>query len=624
MSVTANLLDDHTKKLYGDPFFDLSNFYMPKSYKKFFKWTRFFFMTNAIVGPTIVQMAVYPVTNTTYSPVKEDQPKFDETKHLYKMIFEDVLRIKSEMIQVGIDYFTYGNAFVMVSIPFRRMFKCPVCGSMFSARDTKYKYNSQKATFSGKCKNRKCRKSVTFRVEEKNVDLPKRCKIVRLYPGDVNIRHNPMTGESQYHYKVPGRDSAPIKRGNKFLIDTTPMLNLKAIAKNAPIKLDEEKVFHFKRPNISGINQEWGMPLPLPALKKLFYMQILQKAQEAVAIQHIVPLVMLFPEGNAGQSPYEMLNLSKWKGEVENSLNMWKKDPNYVGIFPFPVGSRPLFGNGRSLLVTPEIREAANEVVAGMGVTQEFVFGGLTWSASSITLRMLENQFLNYRGLMLEFLKFVVDRLVSVFKIPRLKVGLQEFKMIDDVQQKQFLAQLKEGGMLSEDTLLSAAGRDYDEEQEKMMEEVAKRAELNQASQMADAKINTELMIEQAKAQAVAAVEGEMAANEARSKFMMSHGQLAQQWAMQMENLPPAMRQTFANRMQIDMPGFYQTVAEARAQMAGQQPAPPPPEQAPSAEDVANQQEEQPQQEEQAQPQQPQQPEVANSGDMPEQLPPRT
>lgn len=622
MSVTANLLDDHTKKLYGDPFFDLSNFYMPKSYKKFFKWTRFFFMTNAIVGPTIVQMAVYPVTNTTYSPVKEDQKKFNETKNLYKMIFEDVLRIKSEMIQVGIDYFTYGNAFVMVSIPFRRMFKCPVCDAMFSARDTKYKYNPQKATFSGTCKNRKCKKQVTFRVEEKNVDLPKRCKIVRLYPGDINIRHNPITGESQYHYKVPGRDSSPIKRGNKFLIDTTPMLNLKAIAKNSPIKLDPEKVFHFKRPNVSGVNQEWGMPLPLPALKKLFYMQILQKAQEAVAIQHIVPLVMLYPEANAGQSPYELLQLDKWRKEVEHSLQMWKKDPNYVGIFPFPVGSRPLFGNGRSLLVTAEVREAANEVVAGMGVTQEFVFGGLTWSASSITLRMLENQFLNYRGLMLEFLRFVVDRLVAVFHIPRLKVGLQEFKMIDDVQQKQFLAQLREGGLLSDETLLNAAGRDYDEEYEKMKEEVPKRAELTHATQLEDSKINAKLMIEQAKAQAVAAVEGEMAANEARGKFMMSHGQLIQQWATQMENLPPAMRQTFANRMQIDMPTFYQAVAEARGEMAGNA-MPPPAEEAPTADDVAMQQEEAPQEEQVPQEEQAPQEDLSNSGDMPEQLPPR-
>ena len=281
----VDLYGEYNKNIYGSPFFDLSSFYMPSSFKKFFEWSRHFFLTNNLIAPVVNQLSRYPITDLIYNT------ESDDIRKVYKAIYEDILHMHATLIEIGLDYHTYGNAFISLNLPFKRALICPKCKVRFDIKDVKYKFRLDKVSFEGVCDS--CKKLVKYIPKDEIIKLPKKMRIVRYYPGNIFIKYNSLTGETQYQYKIPSKDRKQIKSGDKFFIENTPLQYLHAVSKNAMVIFRDDRLFHFKRSNIAGSDMEWGIPIILPAMKKAFYLQILQRAQEAIAIQHIVPLTIL-------------------------------------------------------------------------------------------------------------------------------------------------------------------------------------------------------------------------------------------------------------------------------------------------------------------------------------------
>lgn len=556
--------DDYAGRMYASPFFDLSNFYMPKNFKKFFQWAGWFFQTNNIISPVVYQMARYPITSLTYST------KEDKMRKVYKNIFEDYLSIQSTLISIGLDFFTFGNAFCTLHIPFKRRLFCPKCKTKSDADDIDYKFSLQGTKFKGVCPS--CKSHVEFIPKDELIKVAKEFRIVRYYPGNIDIKYNSTSGESEYHYNIPREDVKAVTSGDKFHINTTPLIYLKAIEKKAAIVFKKNRLFHFKRDNISGANMKWGMPLVLPALKKAFYLQILQKAQEAIAMQHITPLTSMFPQAANGANPFETLNLSNWKNKLQGAIKVWKKDPNHIAIFPFPIGVQHMFGEGRRLLVTQEVREASIQVVSAMGVPQEFLFGGLTWSASSINLRMLENAFMTYRTLIKKFLYFIRDQVSDCLRIPKVELDLKEFKMIDDVQQKQLLLELNQASKISDETLLNSIGKDQKEELELLAAEWRKKFEKEKEKMLSQEKFTGELTAVRNKYAIIAQAEAEKEMQKQQAQSAPPVDPFGQDLS-QLNMYPPEQRAMAQAQMQQQMPIGAPNAIQAQLDMAAQQQA---------------------------------------------------
>ena len=185
--------------------------------------------------------------------------------------------------------------------------------------------------------------------------------------------------------------------GKKSAIETLPDVFVQASRKGKRIVFSEENIYHFKRPMLSYKDTGLGMPLVMPVLKDLHYLGILRRSQEAVAQEHIVPLRIVFPQGGTATSdPYSMVNLGEWKREVQRQLSQWKIDPNRIPVMPLPLGYQTIGGNGRALVLHNEYRVWSEHVVAGMGVPPEFVFGGMQYSGTNLTMFQLQNKFLSY------------------------------------------------------------------------------------------------------------------------------------------------------------------------------------------------------------------------------------
>ena len=261
----------------------------------------------------------------------------------------------------------------------------------------------------------------------------------------------------------------------------------------------------MKNPAPAGIEMELGLPPLLPTLKQFFYVAILRKANEAIALEHIVPFRVLSPEqSTAASDPTVTISLSNWVNETKFNLKAWRKDPLHLMFSPIPVKITNVGGQGRALMVTGEITEAENAIIAAMGMPREFIYGGLTATGSSVTLRMLENQLLNHTADMVGEAQWIADNCGRYLGLEKIKVGLKPFKLVDDVQQKFMILQANQtagGQMYSATTLADLFGSDIEKERSLRAQDSIEEIKLQHEIQKKVTALQTSLA-EQAKATA--------------------------------------------------------------------------------------------------------------------------
>lgn len=480
--------------VYPSPFFDIAATYMPPTIKELFRWCAYFFYKDPMIGSVVTKIAEYPVTDFVYNA---------DEKHVrdgWKEIMEDVLNLKPFLIEIGLDYFCYGNAFISINLPFVRWLQCPSCETMHRLSDPNVAFKFANFNFTITCSS--CGSTGVAKIVDKPLRDRSGINFVRWDPKNIDIYYNPITGRSKYRYKIPNKIQKAIQQGLREILVDIPEVFLQALRAKRDIALSDQNLFHFKRPTLAEADMGWGKPLIIHSMGRMFYLYVLRRAQEAIALQRIMPLEFIFPQANAQQDPYQHVNLSTWQGTVQNEIRKWRTDPNYISVVAVPLGFERLGGDGRALLLGPEIEVTNKEITGGMGVPLEFVFGGLSWSGSSVSLRTLENHFLMYRRLLLRFVNWAKNRVRLYIGLPDVEIGFTEFKMADDIQRKQIVIQLNAANKISDHTMLTELGFDYDDELKMIEKEAEQRNRIQAVTMKAQSEAQGEASIIQAKYQA--------------------------------------------------------------------------------------------------------------------------
>jgi ribosomal protein S13 len=420
---------------YPSPFLNLSDTQIPRTTIEIFRWCKYFYMFDPLISGAINALATFPVTELHLEDKssKEDEDDSPTLKTYKRVIFKNI-NIYKLLIEIGIDYFLYGNCFV-----FGEMWDNPVTGE-------------------------KEWKSMT-----------------RLDPSKMIIDYNPATHNIKYKWQVPLRIQEIVKKKQpKAEYDKIPDIIKDAVKKKQAIVLNSENIYHFSRATDSmGDNSVWGTPIVANVLKLLMYRNILRQAQEAIAREHIVPMRIYYIDKTETYNPD-----ADWSGVASafaQELNKSVRDPNHKVVSPVPINVINVGGEGKSLLLAPEIQQVQEEILAGMNVPREFIFGGVSYSGSSISLKILENQFITYRLLHKDFIdNFVIKGMAKARKEwvseddddALISSKFQDLKMQDDVQQKQLIIQLNGVGKVSNDYMWKTIGI----EPEKMRESLEKEA----------------------------------------------------------------------------------------------------------------------------------------------------
>lgn len=479
---------------YPSPFFDVAHTYLPTTVKQMFRWCRYYFLTNPLINATVFKLSEYPVTDIFIDHAERG------VSEMWSEYFQNHLRFRPFQVEVGLDYHVYGNAFVSISYPFTKFLKCPGCSFSAPAAKIRNKWAFSSGSFRLTCS--KCGNTEEAYVEDVYLRNPSGVRLVRWNPEDIEITYNDLTGKYTYYYNIPNPVRNDILLGKKEAIENTPQVFLSAIQQNKGIIFSNTNLFHLRRPSLATTDRGWGTPLLLPVLKDTFYLQIMKKAQETLLLEHIVPLRVIFPQAASGTAdPFTTVDLSMWKEHVAAEIARWRMDNNYIPILPLPIGNQTIGGDGRALLLSGEIQQWSEQIMAGMGVPREFLIGGLSYAGSNVSMRMLENAFIGYILRHREMARWIMQSISSFLRWPAASVRFKPFRMADDIQRMSLDLQLNQANKLSDTTLLSRLDYDQEEENSIMRKETASRLEAAKAQQLAQAQIQAEQQLVMMKAQ---------------------------------------------------------------------------------------------------------------------------
>lgn len=455
--------DARWRMLYPAPYFDPIAMQTLMDPKIMMLWGRYFYDWHPIIHAAINKMVSYPITEFIFDTTEE------ETIKKYKEIFT-AIDLKGILIKMGLDYFVSGNSYFSLLMPFKRMLECPHCRTSIAASEGKFKLRQKSIIID--CPT--CKKSVAAEIKDVTTKEISAIRPILWDPLNMKVNYDETMGMSEYFYSLPSSLTTGIDQGNINLWSTYPLYLINAAQSRKYVKLYNKKVFHLKREtHSSAYNKGYGQPIISPVLKYLFHLLILLRAQDALAIDQILPWTIISPSSNGAIDPAGDLNLGQFSGALETEYKHWKANPLRKSIMPVPVNAQILGAQGKALMLTNEIQEITNQILAGMSVPNEFVYGGLQWSGANVSLRMLENQFINYRTMMQEVIDYIIDECHTYFDIPKIKVRMQPFKMADDIAQKDLLLRLVEAGVLSKHTALKELfpHLEYEQEQKYLNEE---------------------------------------------------------------------------------------------------------------------------------------------------------
>lgn len=364
-----------------NPMFDFLTGFVPRRLRDLFVWMEYLYYNSAQIFAALKKFSEYAITDISYESTNTAQ------KERLKDLHDRRLQIKSVLIRCGLDRWIYGNGFVSLYQPFVRFLKCPTCAKMTNVTKVNYRFRVKGKTFGFEYQCRKCKGTVVGKIIDRRTSNPEKLHVIRWDPKQMDIDHHPLTGESVYYYSVPADIKKRVLKGNKHLLNSMPKEFLQAVVANQMFKFAPGQLYHMKVEPPAGVEQQWGFPPLTPTMKLFFYSAVLRKANEAIALDHIVPFRVLHPAQNTSAGdPIQNLNLSRMFDEVKTGLRKWRQDPLHMMTSPVPVGVTQIGGDGRALLTLGEVKEAEDSIIAALGIPREFVYGGLCCDSEELAV----------------------------------------------------------------------------------------------------------------------------------------------------------------------------------------------------------------------------------------------
>jgi hypothetical protein len=551
---------------YPNPFFDLSLPYIPPSIRAMFPWCRVFFSTFSDVRAVIEKKVAYVMQDLIFST------KGDRSEQVWRDLFNDTIDFRTIIKKLLYDRETYGNAFASIHYPFQRYLVCPSCGKKNLSRQVSWRFEAYK--FLGDCPAEGCgAKRVIFSAVDKPIKNRKQLRIIRWPVMFMEISHNPITGKSEYIYRIPQhiRDRISDPNTNKVMVDGMPMVILNASEKGENIRFHPDNIFHFKAEGVSGEDESWGIPPLLAGMKDLWLLQTYKRAQEAIAAEHVLPLTVLSPGASPGQqaAPHMAFDLSQWKSETGTTIRSWRRDPNSIHLAPFPFTVQNLRGDAQALNIDSSAAMARASVMTALGVTPSFIDGGLNYSSASVSLRTLENTMQSMISDQQRFIDWAVERIRQWGDLPPIEVRLADFKLADDVQQKSLVASMRQMNVYDDQTTIEEMGGDYEKIQERRKRELEQRLQEIEKMSLAQAATQAKTLLLEAEAQAHAQVRQQEIALEGQLRLLELQMKVQQaQAAMAPQPTTPGQESDAINQQAAQTYGVHPGALTSKGQMA--------------------------------------------------------
>ena len=460
---------------FPDPYADISSYYMPTNIKDAFDLTENLVMTMPPFRAVIQRVVRYFLT------ALEIHGASDVNRQKYEDFFNDQLHILQQLGEIGEDVAIYGNAFVSIYLPFKRMLTCPKCGLCRCAEEMEYDFDPKSMKFKGVCK--KCGETVEFKRDDLRSTDQSKIRIIRWNPKRMDLRVHPVSGKTEYFYRLDERLVSHITSGQKtdqFYINESSWEFIEAACANQTgterkFQFKDNSLYHFKMTTPAGVEMRgWGMPPLLSLYKLAYYAQMMRRYDEAIAMDFIVPFRVLYPQGSPNSDGQDALTTSSMRSFVAAMQQMVarkRKNLTDVQIAPYPIGYQMLGGEGKQITPNDVMKTVQNDILNALGYPVDLYQGTLQLQAAPVALRVFERhwQFLvdGFNDLISWSMRIIARHLGW----DKITGKLASVTLADDVERKALLLQSAAGQDISKTTAYKVFGIDFIKEQKRIAQE---------------------------------------------------------------------------------------------------------------------------------------------------------
>lgn len=475
---------------FPDPFLDVASQNMPTTMKNALWWSEYIW---GVFGT--YRMAMERIVSYFLTDVDVGGDISDDEKKKWSEYLDETLGVMDFLQNMMRDRMCYGNAFGSVIIPFRRFLMCPKTGDMYPLREVynKAPFNfkwSSNFEFVATCPKTKWRGP--WKVVDKPQDEEHTIRLKRWNPHEMELLHDPYTDEVSYLWRIPEDYKRQVKKGHLYHLERVSEQVLLAIKNNQVFRFNDDAIFHMKEPTLAGIkNRGWGLPRSLVNFRQIYYVQVLRRYNEAIAMDYVIPFRLITPAtrggGGAGglpaQDPMMFYNAGDFRSQVKNMINRRRKDPASWQILPFPVQYDMMGGDANKLAPRDLIDQGLETLLNETGTPVELYKGTLQTQAAPTALRLFES---TWRSLVHEtngLLQWIVSAVGEAMSWDKVDASLTKVTIADDMQKQMAALQLMMGQQVSGTTGLKAIGYDWESEQKLLSEEAQKQQELQARAQ---------------------------------------------------------------------------------------------------------------------------------------------
>lgn len=469
---------------FPDPFISFSNLIYPNTIQQVFNWADWLWMRNGVYSQSIKRSVRYFLNGVKLTGGNSTKLDYGVRKKYEKFLTQQ-LNILDTMAQVLDDIIAYGNSFTSVMIPITRSLICPKCGMSrllhTMEEDVDYKWSDW--SFKGDCPGCGAKGIAFKRIDVSRISQDSNIKVIRWSPQFMSVVACPITGDADYYYDIPAKDKEQIKTGNPVYLRSTPWEFIEAVREDKPFKFNKETFCHMKSQTSAAVEhrlQGWGMPLFMSNFSQVVHLQILERFNEAIAMDYIVPFRIISPPGPAQGASDPMLsaNMGNFLGTVRMMIKEHRLDPTTWHTLPFPVQYQALGSEASKCMPVELMDRALDNLLTSMGIPQEFYRQTIAIKAGApLGLRMFEKTWTHYTSVGDEWLNWFLRQCSRAMNWEAVEGALIRTSVVEDETTKQVKLNLASANVISQHTALAAFGIDSDEERELMIEEQHKTEE---------------------------------------------------------------------------------------------------------------------------------------------------
>ena len=466
-----------------DPFMDIASLSMPSTMVDCLKWCERIFERMGVYRSAVERIIAYFITDIQIDGIDRKE------KDKYLDFFYDELNIKSLLIDVSLDYFFYGNSFTSPLIPIKRYLYCPYCAlerplSEIATR-SEFSYTWSGYKFQVTCP--RCQRRDAWQVNDRRAASGPQLIMKRWSPHEIELSFDPYTEKTHYIWKIPPDYADQIRRGELQVLETANWEIIEAVRDRRWIRFDDGFVYHMKEHRLAGQqNRGWGISKALTNFGLAYYVQMLHRYNEALALDYVVPFRVITPELKGGPietEPAFKLGISTFVNRVSGMVRSRRSDPTKWNILPFPIRYQALGGDATAFTPRELLEQGYDVMFNSIGCPIEFYRGSISTQSLLPALRIFEAHHQPYRDQLVDFLGFVADSVSARKEWDPIQPSMLKPRYADDITRQQMQLQLGLNQQISQTTALRAIDLEFEEEQRRKMEEQQIEAELSAEAQ---------------------------------------------------------------------------------------------------------------------------------------------